>query len=476
MDVNTASYNTRADCVAATIPSSFDIVVQLGYYAPGDRGMGTFRRVSAAPTHSGYFQSADGAYWEICDNHINVRALGAKGDGSFDDLPAFDAAYSVICAQKSSPAANATGGIIYIPWGNYALNGSWNLTVPNKWCEIYGDGFYRTRIFNSNSTPNDTIYCGSTAYQGQEYYFHDFMIDVQSATSPSNTGINVYNNAGTIFERIFINGTKFGIYLSSSYACTVNNCLITHTSGPAIFGADASFNAMKISGTWVFQCGVSTNDGAIKASKANGIDIHADVEGCLTSYQFEDCSGITIKGDSEPVSGGQHFTFSGTNYGINIDGMMLAPNAHIDQWVDNVVGMSINYCSIYNTAFTFGSNALNVDVGVNALTGTSSIAEPSYFNPSLTNSWTAASGYQSPSYKKTGDGLVKIRGTIKDGTVGQSAFALPIGYRPGAKLRFVGATDGSSGIVVVDVDGTVTPTALTGSISLDQIIFTAGAQ
>jgi hypothetical protein len=302
------------------------------------------------------------------------------------------------------------------------------------------------------------------------------MVDTPAAAGAGSVGINLYNNGGVVFDRIFINGTNIGINLSNSFACTISNCLITHTSGPAIYGSGSSFNGIKISGTWVFQCGVSNNDGAIKSTAANGIDIHADVEGCLTSYEFEDCSGISIKGDSEPAAGGQHFSFSGTNYGVSIDAMSLGGQYQTSQWIDNVVGMSINHCSIYNTSFTFGPNAQNVDIGVNALAGGSSIAEAPYITPTMTNSWSGVSGYQSPSYKKTGEGLVKIRGTIGGGTAGQSAFTLPTGYRPGAKLRFAAATDGTPGIIVVDVDGSVTPTSFTNSISLDQIIFTAGPQ
>jgi hypothetical protein len=62
------------------------------------------------PSHAGYFQSADGAYWElIVDNEVNVKHFGAKGDGSTDDATAINDAldWLRVNIRETNPANNA---------------------------------------------------------------------------------------------------------------------------------------------------------------------------------------------------------------------------------------------------------------------------------------------------------------------------------------------------------------------------------
>lgn len=59
--------------------------------------------------------------------------------------------------------------------------------------------------------------------------------------------------------------------------------------------------------------------------------------------------------------------------------------------------------------------------------------------PAFTNSWTnKGAPYEVAAFKKSLDGMVHIRGTITGGTVNQSAFTLPSGYRPGGQRRLAG--------------------------------------
>lgn len=80
--------------IAATIniPIVVSSVETAGYYTNGDGGGAEYKRVGAQPSHPGYFQSNDGAYWEICSTKINVKQFGAKGDKTGDDTVAFQGA------------------------------------------------------------------------------------------------------------------------------------------------------------------------------------------------------------------------------------------------------------------------------------------------------------------------------------------------------------------------------------------------
>lgn len=61
----TNQYNTRAEAADAAIPAGIEWIETAGYTSIGDHGGGRYRRISGAPAHDLYFQSEDGAYWEL---------------------------------------------------------------------------------------------------------------------------------------------------------------------------------------------------------------------------------------------------------------------------------------------------------------------------------------------------------------------------------------------------------------------------
>jgi hypothetical protein len=95
--------------------------------------------------------------------------------------------------------------------------------------------------------------------------------------------------------------------------------------------------------------------------------------------------------------------------------------------------------------------------------------------PILQNSWTWFGGaYSTPAFRKLPDGKVKLRGSVKSGTVA-AIFTLPVGYRPPATTMFSVSTGGGVNVasyVVVYASGSVeTPTANNAFTSLDGIEF-----
>lgn len=60
-------------------------------------------------------------------------------------------------------------------------------------------------------------------------------------------------------------------------------------------------------------------------------------------------------------------------------------------------------------------------------------------NATLTNSWSTVgvTAFFPPSYKKSPDGFVKLRGVAANGTItnGTSVFTLPVGYRPTERIQ-----------------------------------------
>jgi hypothetical protein len=94
---------------------------------------------------------------------------------------------------------------------------------------------------------------------------------------------------------------------------------------------------------------------------------------------------------------------------------------------------------------------------------------------SFTNSWANKSGDAAAAYYLDPFGRVWLKGGIDTGTNSTSAFTLPTGYRPSERQIFTTskiASSGTSGIVIVNTDGTVVPTiGNTNGVSLAGMSF-----
>jgi hypothetical protein len=99
--------------------------------------------------------------------------------------------------------------------------------------------------------------------------------------------------------------------------------------------------------------------------------------------------------------------------------------------------------------------------------------------PPFTNSWAnLGSGNAPAAYWKDDQGLVFMEGTMSSGTLGQSAFTLPPGFRPDKSRTFPAYSNSVAGLVSVTSAGLVIPlavsTASNASYTLDGIVFRTG--
>lgn len=81
-----------------------------------------------------------------------------------------------------------------------------------------------------------------------------------------------------------------------------------------------------------------------------------------------------------------------------------------------------------------------------------------FFAPTFQNSWVNFStvNWGATGYAKDAQGIVHLRGLIKDGTINQPVFTLPAGYRPSFPLIFsVFNSAGSSVRLDIRPDGVV---------------------
>lgn len=96
--------------------------------------------------------------------------------------------------------------------------------------------------------------------------------------------------------------------------------------------------------------------------------------------------------------------------------------------------------------------------------------------PAFANSWANyGAPYDNAAFMLSPDGLVRLHGVIKSGTVGSAAFTLPPAYRPNSLQSLGTLSNGVFGRVDVDTSGNVTPTAPSSnaSVVLDGLWFKA---
>ncbi len=125
---DTTEHDDVADMIADTSLSVNDIVDLAGYYASSDGGA---HRRFISTTDSGTGIELDNSLFAnlaSADATINVRWLGARGDGTGNDAPFFDLAVN---------HAQNTGQPIYVPTGQYSLTDT--VQIPGG-TVILGDG------------------------------------------------------------------------------------------------------------------------------------------------------------------------------------------------------------------------------------------------------------------------------------------------------------------------------------------------
>jgi hypothetical protein len=139
---------------------------------------------------------------------INVRDLGARGDGVTDDTAAL---------QSAINQAAAAGGSVYLPSGTYMVrqqgSNAWALRLSSN-VTVYGDGPSSLIKLAANQDSWTRVVSGGSV---SNVILRDFGVDGND------------NNQATWSEQ------RHGVFLSASQNITCRDLYVTNTSGDGIF-------------------------------------------------------------------------------------------------------------------------------------------------------------------------------------------------------------------------------------------------
>lgn len=311
-------YESRAKVEETDIPETANFLRTAGYYAPGDGGGALYKRVATQPAHAGKIQSADGAWWELADDVINIKALGAKADstgvGNGTDSSAF-LSNAILCAI-------ALKKNVYVPSGKYrlaaqvtydktALNAD-NVAVPN----IMGDGITMTRFHCDGS---GVRLAGSLTAGFYVSWIEISDIQFIGNNRAANTiGIDVENQGFLRFKRVKCSNFDKGVRLKGVISSKLEQPFLSYNNiGLHALPDDGDAwppNALTIDQPWV---GSNTRAGIILDKPATFNIRGGSVEGngTNTAIGINQRAGIIINnpglgGHAAIVSDGVYYEYN----------------------------------------------------------------------------------------------------------------------------------------------------------------------
>lgn len=141
---------TVVAAAAFNIPVVAQNVYVGGYYTSGDGGAANYIRANSEPAHSGKFQDALGAWFEIVETKVTPEMFGAVGDNVTDDYNAWQGAIDYL---------ESLGGGELKAWPSHTYNCETAIIIKSN---VHVDMLGCT--LNSNLTGTSGIDYGPSAY------------------------------------------------------------------------------------------------------------------------------------------------------------------------------------------------------------------------------------------------------------------------------------------------------------------------
>jgi hypothetical protein len=159
---------------------------------------------------------------------VNVKGMGAKGDGTTDDRAAIQAAFDLAFGTAGSPHGNANRFLnrpVFFPAGNYRINAPLYLTNVIGG-HIFGAGTQNTKLFYTGSISGNTVVANGISP----------LIMTNGFAFSRMEGMNLaISGANTTCLYLFQNGAQ-----GQTNADTFNDMLFEGATAGALIGFDAN--------------------------------------------------------------------------------------------------------------------------------------------------------------------------------------------------------------------------------------------
>lgn len=267
VDSTPAQAPSRLAAMLMSFAETLMFVRTAGYDAVGDGGGGLYKRAAGEPEHGGKFQSADGAWWELCEDKPNVLQFGAKPTDDPSDGDANAAAFQAAAFYRP-------GVDVFIPAGAFYCSGTGCLAAAGV--SFRGAGRYATIIKPTAdlTTQDDAIFYSSARYTSTTAYgfIEDVGFDLlgQDCTAISLEGINNFKVVrcrgvgGGSLETAAGALVRFGAPIDSgAYSNRAIDCDGLHLYAVVVFAEGGNHNCVDGGEAIVCQKGYDVNPGGI---------------------------------------------------------------------------------------------------------------------------------------------------------------------------------------------------------------------
>ena len=303
--LNTGSIVVNNQIFGTSVAAQTMVVAQAG----GTGGAGNYL-VSGEQTVASEFMTSDNGGTIIVDQAerrwyrqfsgaISVRWFGAAGDGTTNDIAAFNNAYAFLISKS--------GGTLLIQEGTYALNSTWELggTSANQdSANIYvtGAGNYSTILDFTNATAStdgiQILGCSRIRLQGFTVKNARAVgINVNAGVSPGGT---TYVSRFTLKDLIVDGALSYGILQANTYMGLMEDieCRNCGADGFRFTGDHTSITAIRC---WAGGDSASPNGGnAGYGWYINGI-VYSTFIGCASDHNtnagwyISNCAGVSLQ-------------------------------------------------------------------------------------------------------------------------------------------------------------------------------------
>jgi hypothetical protein len=308
------NFRSRSAAEAATFTAPQVHLWIAGYYQQGDGGHGLYVR-TVSPTGE-YFQSADGAYWNLVVHGctIYIEQCGGKGDGATNNDAAFTRAKGTLPAQ---------GGAIIFGTGVYVVTS----LVLDKKLHVKGQGWGVTPGIAATEIRTSTANLDAIDVVDNLCNISDLHVSsTVPAASRTGRGIRLAGQINVV-TRVWINGHYDGIGVYAA-GCELEDVYSQQNKNNGIvISSDGAFQGAI--GAVLRNCQGNSNGayGVILSAISGGFG--AGVQMFNTSGTSNLYAGIVLTGNVNDVylqqSGGgtngrygiDMTSFTGTNVGLS---------------------------------------------------------------------------------------------------------------------------------------------------------------